>query len=324
MSKIDEENIEARKKRLAAAFSEIRGKTGLSLAAFGKELGFAGASSIQRYSSASDHRGQYLSPELIQKMLDTLPGRYNVTRAEILQLADPLLDPSRGSGSFLVAAGEALRQVRKQRGYSIRQLADAADVSTTTVEAWEEGNAAPSSPQLSQMARLLKVDAAELASARIVPTDDEPLGNAVFISGREARFAGPHDVEKLGVVAAGDGDEFEFDGTIEELVARPRGLMGRPGVFSLEVISESMYPAYRRTDVVFCDRIEPQIGDDVVIETFPVNGAVNGKAHVKRLKRRTEREIIVEQFNPPMDLSFDRYAVKHLWRVVPNRELHGY
>lgn len=220
--------------------------------------------------------------------------------------------------------GSAIRQARRQRGVVIRQIADAAGAEVPTVEAWEAGRTMPGADHLIAIAEVLKIDGLALGRGEIEPIGDDPMGNATFISDSLPLHAGPRDVEKLGVVAAGEEGDFEFNGAVAEYVQRPRGLVGRPGVFALELISDSMYPAYRKGDIVFCDKTVPEVGDDIVIETFPDEGAKVGKSFIKRLKRRSKSALVVEQFNPTKDLTFDPYAIKHLWRVVPNRELHGY
>lgn len=231
-----------------------------------------------------------------------------------------------------------IRDVRKERTITLEKLAELTGLSPSFISRMEAGKRGVSLEHAVTIARALSVDvgritdeygkeqveAAERALPEPVERDAAPPSDAVFISGALPRPTGPRDVEKLGVAAAGEDGDFQFNGEVIDYVTRPRGLAGRPGVFALEVISDSMYPAYRKGDVIFCDRLDPKIDDDVVIETFPENGETAGKAYVKRLKRRTKSALVVEQFNPPGDLTFDPYAIKHLWRVVPNRELHGY
>lgn len=234
------------------------------------------------------------------------------------------LPPLQNTTELSIAIGAAIRQARRQLGMVIRQVAEATGVDATDVGAWEAGRDTPNPEQLKIIADFLRIDGEALAGGTLVPTGDELLGDATFVSGEIPRHSGPRDVELLGVVAAGDDGDFEFNGKVADYRARPKGLIGRPGVFALEIISDSMYPAYRKNDPIFCDRSEPQIGDDVVIETFPENGAKVGKAFVKRLIRRTKSEIVVEQFNPRKEITFNPYEIKHVWRVVPNKELHGY
>lgn len=224
----------------------------------------------------------------------------------------------------LTPLAEAIHYARRRRGVSIRDLAKATGNSIDDVVAWEDGASSPDGAQLEKIATFLRVEGKALKHGSVTATDSDELGDATFVSDEMPRFVGPRDVEKLGVVAAGDDGDFEFNGKVAAYVPRPKGLIDRPGVFSLEIISDSMYPAYQKFDPIFCDRLEPQIGDDVVIETFPEDGASVGKAFVKRLKKRTNSTIVVEQFNPPKEITFDPYAIKHLWRVVPRRELHGH
>lgn len=232
--------------------------------------------------------------------------------------------PNEGASGTSSNLGSAIRQARLQRGYTIAQVAESAGMSATYFSRLEAGDRSPSAIELEQLGAALQVRASALALGVVEQLDDEPLGNATFISDQMPLHSGPRDVEKLGVVAAGEEGDFEFNGAVAEYVQRPRGLVGRPGVFALELISDSMYPAYRKGDIVFCDKTAPEVGDDIVIETFPDEGAKVGKSFIKRLKRRSKSALVVEQFNPPVDLTFDPYAIKHLWRVVPNRELHGY
>lgn len=268
---------------------------------------------------------QYEEIRAIAMYFHELPPGYEGMK-QWLRDADATM-PERQVGDVkpqpLTPLAGAIHNARKRRGASIRDVARATGKSIDAVVAWEDGVSSPDRDQLEAIAAFLRVDARALERGIVAATDSEELGDATFVSDELPRYVGPRDVEKLGVVAAGDDGDFEFNGKVAEYVPRPKGLADRPGVFSLEIISDSMYPAYRKFDPIFCDRLEPQIGDDVVIETFPEEGASVGKAFVKRLKKRTNSTIVVEQFNPPKEITFDPYAIKHLWRVVPHRELHG-
>lgn len=223
-----------------------------------------------------------------------------------------------------IRVGQAIREARKARGLVMREIAAHNETDVAAVGNWETGRNLPKTENLIKTAEYLRVDPTALARGEVVYLDDEPTGDAQIISDFTPAPSGPLDVEKLGVVAAGDDGDFSFNGEVADYVRRPSGLKGRPGVFALELISDSMYPRFEKRDIIFCDRLPPEIGDDVVIETFPEPGAKIGKAFVKRLRKRTASALIVEQFNPPKEITFNPYAIKHVWRVVPNRELHGH
>ncbi|TGV75363.1 helix-turn-helix transcriptional regulator, partial [Mesorhizobium sp. M2D.F.Ca.ET.145.01.1.1] len=81
---------------------------------------------------------------------------------------------------------------------------------------------------------------------------------------------------------------------------------------------------YEPGDMIYCGGRDAVPGDHVVIETFPEENEKNGKAFIKKLVRRTAGELVVEQYNPPKTLTFNRYAIKQVWRVIPLKELLGY
>lgn len=89
MSKKPAETVDQRKERLAAQFVAIREKTRLSQADFAKLLGYKGASSLQRYASADTHSGKYLGGDLLERMLERLPGNYGITEEEVRALGGP-------------------------------------------------------------------------------------------------------------------------------------------------------------------------------------------------------------------------------------------
>jgi phage repressor protein C with HTH and peptisase S24 domain len=66
----------------------------------------------------------------------------------------------------------------------------------------------------------------------------------------------------------------------------------------------------------------PRIGDYVLIE---LQGAAvgAGPAFVKRLKKIDAERVVVEQLNPPGDLTFDRSTVKNVFKVLTTAELMG-
>ena len=136
---------------------------------------------------------------------------------------------------------------------------------------------------------------------------------------------GNRDVPILGIAIAGDDADFTFNGEVVDRAPRPAGLLNTKDAFALYVPTDSMYPAFRSGEVFFINpNRQATIGDDVVVELFPEgDGNAAGKGFLKRLKSRTASKIVVEQFNPPMDIEFDRKRVKALHRVVPWQEAMG-
>lgn len=223
--------------------------------------------------------------------------------------------------------GAAIRTARKQRGLVMREVAEAADVSTGAVGNWERGANVLSMDNLQAVARLLKLDPVALSRGELTYLGvDDPLelADAEIVSERGPAPTGPLDVEVLGVAAGGDDGDFTLNGEVSGYVRRPPGIAHLRSVFALHVISDSMVPRYEPGDLIYCGGRHAVPGDDVVIEMYPDEGESHGKAYVKRMTRRAKSELVCIQYNPATELTFDAYRIKNLWRIIPLRELLGY
>lgn len=220
--------------------------------------------------------------------------------------------------------GAAIRTARKRRGYVMRQIAEHNDTDVAAVGNWETGRNLPKTANLIKTAAFLRVDASALGRGEVIYLDDEPLGDAEIVTDQTPLPSGPRDVEHLGITVGGEDGDFTFNGEVMGYVQRPPGIAHLRRVFALDVISDSMFPRFKPGEMVYCGGREPVPGDDVVIETFPEKDEKVGKAFIKSLVRRTASHIVVEQYNPAKELTFDRYAIKSLWRVIPLKELLGY
>lgn len=223
--------------------------------------------------------------------------------------------------------GRAIRQARKQRSKVMREVAEHLGVNVAAVGNWEGGHNLPSHDNLVKTADYLGIDPVALSRGEVVFADageqDAP-SDAEFVSQGIRPNLGPMDVELMGIAVGGDDGDFSFNGEVAGLVRRPPGIAHLRNVFALHILSDSMVPRYDPGELIYVGGREPVPGDHVVIEMFPEEGGKVGKAYVKKLLRRTEKEIIVGQYNPAKELSFDRYGVKRLWRVIPPRELLGF
>jgi phage repressor protein C with HTH and peptisase S24 domain len=135
---------------------------------------------------------------------------------------------------------------------------------------------------------------------------------------------GALDVKIMGVAAGGDDGDFTLNGEVQGYVRRPPGIAHLRNVFAVHIISDSMVPRYDPGELQYCGGRAPVPGDHVVIEMFPEEGESSGKAYVKKLVGRARGELICEQYNPKKQITFDAYAVKNMWRIIPPRELFGF
>ncbi|CUX63520.1 XRE family transcriptional regulator [Agrobacterium genomosp. 13] len=221
--------------------------------------------------------------------------------------------------------GSAIRTARIRRSLVMRNLAEAANVTTGAVGNWERGANAIAMEHLQVIARVLKIDPVALSNGELrYLEDEEGLGDAERVTDFGPAPTGPMDVEILGVAVGGDDGDFTLNGEVAGHVRRPPGIAHLRKVFALHVLSDSMVPRYDPGELIYCGGRDPVPGDHVVIETFPSEGEAVGKAYVKKLKGRTKSVITCEQYNPRRELEFDAYGIKNMWRIIPLRELLGY
>ncbi|ESW88715.1 helix-turn-helix transcriptional regulator [Mesorhizobium sp. C280B] len=224
-----------------------------------------------------------------------------------------------------IKVGAAIRRARKQRGLVMRHIAEHNDTDVAAVGNWETGRNLPKTENLLKTAAFLRVDPVALGKGEVVFLEDAgPVADAEIVTDSGPLPAGPMDIQLLGTAVGGDDGDFTFNGQPAGYVQRPPGIRHLRNVFALHVLSDSMVPRYEPGEMIYCGGREALPGDHVVIETLPEENEQNGKAFIKKLVKRTAAELIVEQYNPPKTLSFNRYAIKNVFRVIPLKELLGY
>jgi phage repressor protein C with HTH and peptisase S24 domain len=93
---------------------------------------------------------------------------------------------------------------------------------------------------------------------------------------------------------------------------RPESLRDVKEAYAVRVVDESMYPRYAPGNVLQVDpHRRPQPGDNVVIQI-----GEEGEAVIKELVRRTEKNVICKQFNPPEILEYKTAQVRAIHMVV--------
>lgn len=224
-----------------------------------------------------------------------------------------------------VLVGAAIRAARKQKGLVMQDIATHLEVEVAAVGNWETGNNLPSTENLLKTADFLGVDYAALNRGEVAFKDkDAALNEAEIVTEAGPPRMGPMDIKVLGSGVGGDDGDFFLNGEVAGYARRPPGLAHVANVFAIHILSDSMVPRYDPGELLYCGGRAPVPGDHVLIEMLPEDGERNGKAYVKKLVRRTKGEIICEQYNPADTLTFNAYALKNMWRIIPLRELLGF
>jgi phage repressor protein C with HTH and peptisase S24 domain len=220
--------------------------------------------------------------------------------------------------------GTAIRSARKQKGVSMQLVADHLKTSVVAVGNWERGENLPSTENLLKVADYFRIDPTSLGRGEVVAIDDAPRNDAEIVSSPSRPDFGPMDVPIWGSAVGGDDGDFSLNGQGAGLARRPPGIAHLPDVFAIHILSTSMAPRYDPGELLYCGGRPPLPGDHVLIEMYPEDGEDVGKAYVKKLTARTKSQLICEQYNPPVTLTFDAYRLKNMWRIIPQRELLGF
>lgn len=141
----------------------------------------------------------------------------------------------------------------------------------------------------------------------------------------QVRFAGfrPENVPVRGTVRGGQGGAFELNiGDPIDYVRRPLSLIGKGEIYALHVESDSMAPRYEPGEIVLVWAQRPAlIGRDVVVQLRPSQDGENPRAYLKRLIRRNDKELILEQFNPRKTMSLKMKDVISVHMVLTRDEM---
>lgn len=147
---------------------------------------------------------------------------------------------------------------------------------------------------------------------------DEPVAKLGLLIGaqeEQMRF-GEADVPVYGAAQAGDGSLIIAMDEPVEFLRRPQPLMGVRGAFSVYADGDSMEPIFHAGDyLLFHPGKPPHHGDDVLVTLKDgVHPEVAGI--IKRFIKRLPDKLILHQFNPDQELTFDLKIVDKIYVCV--------
>lgn len=228
-----------------------------------------------------------------------------------------------------------IRERMKSAGFrSAAELTKAAGLKGTYVKDILSGKSKnPTGSRLVKVAAALGCAVGELtgegATAK-TPESVQPLppANATRVDSLPVnihRDDMPRDIPLLGVAVGGHDGEFTLNGEPVDYVRRPGGLMHRKGVFAVSMSGDSMVPWRKPREPVYVDPNQrPDIGDHVVIELKADRPGDAKACYVKRLVRRTEKHVVVAQYNPAKEFTYPASDVHRIYRALEWAEVLGY
>lgn len=220
-----------------------------------------------------------------------------------------------------MVTGSDIKTKREARGWSQARLADAASqhsgvkIAQQVIDRVEEGRDSKHKLAILQVLDLLPVSRSQEPEVSV-----ELAPGAPSAASQVGRI---RDVPELGIAVGGSDGDFSLNGETIGYVPRPLSLMKRD-VFAVRVRSDSMSPRFEEGDLLYVERHrQPAIGDDGVFEMNSEEEGRAGSAFIKRLVSKNMHTVVVRQFNPPDEITYERRRLKAMYRVVPNNELLG-
>ena len=196
----------------------------------------------------------------------------------------------------------------------------------------------PKEPRLRRMAELLGVSVDWLMGRTDVPGQ---VQSEVGVSDRGLDLNGlPPDMPGIPLVGTGDCADLEvcdesgrmvtverssFDSDYHvRIIQRPPALRGARDLYAIYFHGESMTPRFEPGEIGIVDPgRHARPGDYVLVQINSGESDEVVSVLVKRLVRATNRELTLEQFNPPLVFTVPRDRVARYHRIVPQTELLG-
>lgn len=184
----------------------------------------------------------------------------------------------------------------------------------------------PRADSLAKMARALECSVDWLMDAQAAPGVAEPPQPAGLWETADAtpsRAEMPRDVPVLGTAAGSARGAFQVDMAAIDFVRRPPGIGTSRDVYALYVVGSSMSPRFEEGELIYVSERRPaRVGDYVVVQTVvPDDGGI--EAYCKRLVRRTDDALLLEQLNPAAEIRLPMREVRAVHRILTLNELFG-
>lgn len=227
-----------------------------------------------------------------------------------------------------------IRELREAQGLSQLELAERLQPKTSQpqIDRLEKGDRRLTVDWMARVATALGVSQSELLQresvadsvygledpSRAMVASRNKMQPLTLAAGAQGVLAGPKDLPILGYVKAGTDGFFIVNGDVHGFTMRPDALQGVKDAYAVYVHDKSMFPAFEPGHLVWVDPLRPaRPGESVVIQLE------DGQAFIKRLKRRTEKAVICEQWNPAMEIRYDTKHVRAIHLVVGSMRVSG-
>lgn len=219
--------------------------------------------------------------------------------------------------------GDRVRLARTQKGLTQQQLADHFGIARVSVTQWENNTTQPGSDKLIGLTELLGGDAEWYITGKGLPPISDPLKTSILQMTQSKRAPADKPNAVIGEKVEGDGvmvpvygqavggldGQFLMNGSILYSVMAPPQIAKIAGAYGVQISGDSMFPRYEDGEVAFVDPRRRVKKGDYVVAQIQFDEHEPPHAYVKRFVRHNAEELVLSQFNPPKELTFDHDQV---------------
>jgi phage repressor protein C with HTH and peptisase S24 domain len=120
-----------------------------------------------------------------------------------------------------------------------------------------------------------------------------------------------------GVAVGGSDGRMKFNGERLDMVGCPPELKNAANAYAVYVTGDSMVPSFKPGQLAWVNpNLSARIGDDVIVQLRPHDEHDTPEGFIKELVKRTPSKLIVKQYNPEMEISFEQAEVLSVHVVV--------
>ncbi|MEN3931397.1 helix-turn-helix domain-containing protein [Microvirga sp. W0021] len=222
--------------------------------------------------------------------------------------------------------GQRIRQARKAKNLTQADVAQYFGIKPGSVSLWESDDTKPELSKLEPLARLLGVTVSTLLGDGSLPTygmapDAHKKNNIPTPS----EFSEPFDIPPIprkripvyGLAVGGEDGRFEMNGQLIDTVFCPPGYENAPNLYAVYVVGESMEPVFSPGQTVWVHpNRAPRRGDDIIIQVHSTSEEEPPYGFIKRYVSSTPSKVIVEQFNPPKEIEFQKENILSIHKII--------
>lgn len=227
--------------------------------------------------------------------------------------------------------GARIEALAKERGMTANELSRRVTGKPDLVRDIKRRGHLPSAENLLRLAQELETTPEYIAGET---PDRGPVRSEIALADRHIEWRGP-DRGEPGIPLMGTGDcaevqlcdvsgqmveveraSFDDDYPVR-MLARPPALRGARDLYGIQYVGESMVPRFEPGEVGIVNPHTPtRAGDYVVVQLTHDEGGAVTTVLVKRLVRQSSKELVLEQFNPPLTFIVPRNRVARMHRIL--------